>query len=691
MAFELPALGQDAIPLEHFPTRLQAFIFRAYEYIPVDRIAALLHTSAKNIRQIATDMGLQNECFSNIWLEKGYITIIRRMWHLLPYEQLLELLDMDEQELAITLREDDFLDVKLGKKPVCEKLVWEELTEEQEKRTKSIKAAMKMLSIDGAEPFKFSYDVDEVKFSGKQLFDLRMVYTFSGLYLHAFDVDSREYCPDEMLEAYQKVGINAVWAQAVLYQLTEFPFRPELSVGYEQRLKRLKDFTERCDKYGIKVLLYINEPRSMSKEFFDKYPKMKGHSGIPDKTCMCTSTFEVQKYLTEAIEAVCRAVPLLGGFFCITRSENPTNCYSHSNPDTCQCSLCKNRSVGEVIGEVISCIEKGAHSVNPDINVIAWDWGWNEYNLDVIEHLPDKVILMAQSELHVPYTFGGVSGHVTDYSMSVIGPGKRAKEEWAAARKRGLKTAAKVQVNTTWECSTVPALPVYPHIERHIQNLKEEGVSNLMLSWTLGGYPSRNIQYISKYFYEKYERKPEDELEKQAAELFSEAFQHFPFHVEVLYLGPQNAGPSTLLFEKPTGYKATMTCYAYDDLEGWTGIYTPEILEAQFERVCEKWMEGLELLKNEPYGQMKIMAEAAYCLFKSSLNQIKFYRARETDDKKTMCEMAKQEIESAKKMLTLMNMDASIGYEAANHYYFSKGCLCEKVINCNHIIESLGL
>ena len=35
------------------------------------------------------------------------------MRHILPYDQLLEVLDMDEQMLAKLMREDDFIDVKL--------------------------------------------------------------------------------------------------------------------------------------------------------------------------------------------------------------------------------------------------------------------------------------------------------------------------------------------------------------------------------------------------------------------------------------------------------------------------------------------------------------------------------------------------------------------------------------------------
>ena len=131
MIFSLPRLGKDAIPLSHFPTKHQAFIFRAAEYVPTEKIAKILGTTKDNIEKAISDMGLPCYDPGDVWLEKGYITIIRRMWHILPYEQLLELLGMDAEALAVILREEDFLDVKLGNKPLCERVTWRELTEEE--------------------------------------------------------------------------------------------------------------------------------------------------------------------------------------------------------------------------------------------------------------------------------------------------------------------------------------------------------------------------------------------------------------------------------------------------------------------------------------------------------------------------------------------------------------------------------
>lgn len=691
MIYSLPKVSKEPIPLLHFPTRHQAFIFRACEYVSKEKIAKILGTDVQTVARAMDDMGLRESDVGDIWLKRGYITIIRRMWHILPYEQLLELLDMDEQTLSRVMRDEDFLDVKLSEKPCCERVVWRELDESEKRATEKIKRIMSKVNLSGKPPFSFEYNVPKLRFSGDERFSTRMIYAFSGLYQHAFDVDSEEFLPDDQLRAYRDLGINGIWMQGMLSALTEFKFDTAISQGYEKRIERARALTERLDKFGIKLYLYLNEPRSMPLAFFDAYPELKGHVKGED-ACLCTSVAAVKDYLRDSVEQICRALPLLGGFFTITRSENLTNCYAHSGNEKnpCNCPRCREKSVGEVIGDTISCFLEGARRVSPDIKVFAWSWRWDEHSEDVIRHLPQGIIFLSQSELDIPFDIGGVKGNVMDYSMSITGPGERAKREWSLARERGLELGAKVQINTTWEASTVPAIPVSPSIDAHIQGLRGEGVKHLLLSWTLGGYPCRNIAAAAKYFYEKCELEADDDSLLCAEKQFVKAFAEFPFHVFVLYRGPQNAGPSNLLFEEPTGYKSTMTCFAYDDLKSWCGVYPTDIFEEQFAKLCRGWEIGLEMISEDDDSEGAVMARAAYCLFRSSLNQIRFIRAR--DDKRfaDAITAARDELCIAEQMLSLMNKNAAIGYEAANHYYFSKGQIAEKIVNCHYVIEAFS-
>lgn len=684
--FTLPALGTDAIPLPHFPNVCYAFIFRAAEFFPIKKIAQILRTSEENVAKAVEEMGLNGITPSEQWLKKGTITVIRRLWHILPYSQLLELLEMTEEELARTLREEDFLDVKLQKKPVCPPVVWQELTEEQRKQAAQIRSIVEGLPLGGVDPFDFRYSVPEIRFSGEPVLESRIIYLFTGLYQHAFDVESEEYCSDALLEAYQRLGINGVWTQGILTQLAPFPFHPELSKDWKIRLERMGRFVQRLKKYGIRLYLYLNEPRSMPLSFFEAHPELKGHVQGAN-ACLCTSNNDVKEYLTESVATICRNVPDIGGFITITRSENLTNCFSHSNNETCSCPRCRTRSIGEVIGETISCFAAGAHRVDPEIKVFAWSWAWSKRSEEIIRNLPKDVILISQSELDVPYEIGGVHGNVIDYSMSIIGPGDHAKQEWRLAKECGLEIGAKIQANTTWEGSTVPALPVSPLVRAHFEGLKQENIKHILLSWTLGGYPSVNLSHAAQYFYESCSVAPQSEAVQKAEEAFSLAFQAFPFDIRVLYRGPQNAGPSTLLFPGKTGYRATMTCFAYDDLDGWRGNYPVDVFEDQFSKLCSGWEKGLAILEAEPDDETKIMAEAAYCLFRSSLNQIRFIRARDAERWADAAVVAREEKAISLSMLQQMNRNAAIGFEAANHYYFSKLQLAEKLVNCDFVIE----
>ena len=90
------------------PTKWQTVILRNYGLVEIERLALVLKTDANTIKKEAKRLGLDKIKFCSKWKKTGYITITRNNWSLLPYEQLLELLDMDEKTLDYNLREDDF-------------------------------------------------------------------------------------------------------------------------------------------------------------------------------------------------------------------------------------------------------------------------------------------------------------------------------------------------------------------------------------------------------------------------------------------------------------------------------------------------------------------------------------------------------------------------------------------------------
>ena len=119
-----------------FPKLWQAVIYRNYGKIPTVRIAEVLQMESGEVEKHARLLGLGKVAFSNVWLEKGYLQIIRDNWKILSYNQLLRLLDMDEKRLEQIYKDEDFFYAKLGiAKPQFEDTVYEDLDENEYART----------------------------------------------------------------------------------------------------------------------------------------------------------------------------------------------------------------------------------------------------------------------------------------------------------------------------------------------------------------------------------------------------------------------------------------------------------------------------------------------------------------------------------------------------------------------------
>ena len=82
--------------------------------VPVERMARVVGAKPKDLLRMGLAMGLgRPPRITRNQQIRSYITVIRRNWHLLPYEQLLDLLGWDAERLAFTLREDDVLEIRV--------------------------------------------------------------------------------------------------------------------------------------------------------------------------------------------------------------------------------------------------------------------------------------------------------------------------------------------------------------------------------------------------------------------------------------------------------------------------------------------------------------------------------------------------------------------------------------------------
>ncbi|MDW7659298.1 MAG: hypothetical protein SCM11_19195, partial [Bacillota bacterium] len=295
-------------------------------------------------------------------------------------------------------------------------------------------------------------------------------------------------------------------------------------------------------------------------------------------------------------------------------------------------------------------------------------------------------------------------------TMSLAGPGHHAKSLWRAARDSGLENCAKVQFNNTWELSALPWLPVFAKVAEHVANLRAEGVRHLQLSWTLGGYPSPNLKLAGRLmdgcgdarsFLTDWLGEALGAVADAAQQRFSKAFEQFPFHIGVLYVGPQNYGPMVPFQLEKTHQKATMLGFPYDDLDGWRAIYPRDVFARQFEQLVDLWQEGLAIMRphsgqSVDFDEMLRLAEAALCHFASTMNQIRFVmhrddwlENRQDSDRQAMLAIIEAERDIVLQMISLRKVDSRLGYESSNHYYYTLQDLAEKLLNLKYCTDQL--
>ena len=644
---------------------------------------------------------------------RASITIIRRNWHLLPYDQLLVLLGWTAEELAYTLREDDFLYVKLGNlKPKSLPLRWDKPTTAEATRGKAIKALVKRYfpkgTLEGRDPlFSFVEKLNRPIRSASRPAPsdkpapLRLGYSYYALYGDPLLDPALDPYPEGYLARVAAAGVNAVWLQGVLGRLSPLPWSDDANI--ERRRASLRELVARAGRHGIKVFFYLNEPRSLlkSSKVFAQHPEWRG-TDEGEYATLCTSAPEVRGLLRDAVADLCRAVPGLGGFFTISASENLTNCWSHGGGG--RCPRCKTRSPAEVIAGVNATFYEGIQAGKGNQRLLAWDWGWgDDWAVDAIGRLPAGVELMSVSEWSLPIERGGVKSNIGEYSISSIGPGPRALRHWAAAKQRGLGVVAKIQCAITWELSAVPYLPVLENVARHATNLRNAGVDSLMLGWTLGGHPSPNLAAIQEIgaggTLESLANRLHGEKHASAAVTFwrecSAAFREFPYNIGTVYNAPLQMGPANPFWAAPTKYAAAMVGIPYDDLDAWRSIYPAEIFATQLEKVAtgfEAAVAKLRAVVSKPdsaLAEQLTFAEAAAIHFASVANQCRFVLARRAGDKTAQLRLLESETTLATRLHALQSRDSRLGFEASNQYYYVPLDLVEKVINCQWVARGV--
>lgn len=698
-----------------FSDRLSAYVWRNWGIVDSTLLAETVGATRDELAAVASEMGLDpNATTLPEWKTKGYITVLRRNWHLLPYGQIMKILGKTREELYFCLMEDDFLWIKLGSiKPFCTPLAYDAETAASGRAARRRIASLlreEGLDPNASEEPRFSF-IKEIMATGKGRsaagstnatpFDFRLIFSYFADYGDPLGDPEIGSYPEGLLEKLAADGVNAVWLHTVLRTLAKDPKYPEFGEGSEARIANLRKLVARAAKYGIKVYLYMNEPRAMPKAFFEVNDERKAFMGTDgkDQYAMCTSSPEVRRWVRDSLKQVFGQVPGLGGIFTITMSENLTNCASRGGK--ARCAHCKGRATGEIIAEINRAMIEGMTAGNPDAEALVWNWQWpkNEEKA-IVDALPSRNCrIMAVSENGIKIRRGGVDAVESDYSISIVGPGENAKRLWKFAKEKGIPSVGKVQAANSWELSTFPYIPVMDLVAQHAVNLANEGVNGVMLSWSLGSCPSPNLRVYSEL--RRGETDKDGVLDRLAKELygakstqarkawtaFSEGFTNYPFTCGTIYNGPQQWGPANPLYARKTGWRSTMVGIPYDDIDGWRTLYPRAVYADLIGKVADGFEVGCKLMEGVAEKRELDMFRAEQMHFASCRDQAKFVIARDAGDVKEMRRIAKVELDRAKEYWRIVRADSRIGYESSNHYFFVPRDVLEKVLSCRAIID----
>jgi len=696
----LPEIKKLKQQEEVFPCPWQTVLFRNYGFVPDSRLAHLLHCDKSTIRKEACRMGLKKVRYNKDWEEKGYITIIRNNWFLLNYEQLQALLNFSRERLAFVLKEEDFLSHKLGGvKPECPTIYYTPLTTSQAAETERLVGILQpLVNRSACKPFDFFKGMKNIKGTVPETEGVRMLHGYLTSCGDVFAEDCRSHLSDRLLAQYQAVGVNALFIHGQLSKLSEYPFDKRLSEGYEKRRRHLKNLIQRAEKYGIKIYLYINEPRAIATESFPRqFEHLKGHEG-GGQTDLCFSRQEVRDYLYSAIKDLVTDIPALGGFMTITMSENATHCKSGSATN---CVRCKDVPAEEMAAAVNNTIYRAIQDSKSNARLIANLWGWAAYmgwSREQVTHgieLLDKgVSVLCVSEFDLALEKGGVKSRLIDYSISNPGPSETTRWMLAEAEKKGHEIFAKIQVNNSWECSSVPYLPVFDLVLEHIRNLQDIHVRNLMLTWTLGGWPSPMLNMaaacaspgfnLDKWYDEWYG--VEGSKVHEAVKMFCKGFREYPFSVTVLYHSPKNLGMANLWSRQPDEKSSSMVCYSFDDYKGWISPYSYDVYVECMKKMLPYWREGCRMLselKGEKTKELLLFAEVATLHWEADLlqTQYAYYKRDWQANQEEIRGIVKDAMTCTERLLKLVDKDARIGYETSNHYFYTSRNLLEQYLH----------
>ncbi|MHB9036703.1 MAG: hypothetical protein ACYC64_08550 [Armatimonadota bacterium] len=712
--------------------RLQRFLVRNSEVLPIDALADYLRTDEVVVRGWLRDLGLP--VMQPMDRERAFPLVVRRNHDLLPEGEIAKLLGISIGLYQKSMLDMDFLDVKVGEKPTGLTGIDADLEGWNASAAAHFRSCCEPYFSDyGAweRPFRFLDELEQVEAqfatepeeSEEPWLGLRMMCSYSGSH-GDFLLTGDEFYTEGILSRMHNRGVNAGWMPALLRDLAPSSVFPEFGEGYDIRIANLRKQVEKAKIYGIKLFLYLNEPRFMPEEFFVKHPDSKGMAAPQAGYCgMCTSDRLVREWLHDSIAFVFSQVPDIGGVFLITASENRTNCYSHSSFDSAAtqnvlgfgeqkpiCPRCKTRGPEAILADVANISRDSLDSIGSEAEVIQWLWGWDfVLGVDAVKEatdsLSDGVTIMVDWARHTKFNLFGKEATVIEYTLAYVQPSDYALGIIDAAKSLGRRVLSKCSLVSTVEMNALPYLPVMSNVQELLLAIRDNGVEGLLGCWIFGSYPGRNMEMLAyandpsplESLAAKYYGSSGPEAVK-AWNCFSTGMKYFPTIMTVLYHSALNSGPGVEFSLERADWRFGMVAVPTERIEEICEPLGSDAVIAGFRKCAESFGEGLAHLQNaiqcsdvEQYKQdnLKDYAIGKACMLHmlSAANHAEFILTR---DKWLACpgndalrsrltELLNDELRNSEAMLALAKADSRIGYEGSIGYFYTPTEIIEKI------------
>ncbi|MBI5096014.1 MAG: hypothetical protein HZB26_26705, partial [Candidatus Hydrogenedentes bacterium] len=271
------------------------------------------------------------------------------------------------------------------------------------------------------------------------------------------------------------MGYNAVFtAGGSLFELSTSDAIPELKARRaEGSLKANTDSGAEARKYGMKTYCFVNIRQKFPKDdpIFTAHPEIRGALTwkADGEYVLCTEHPLVKQWLTESVEGIFKADPELSGLVLIIGGESFYHCFmrpfgvekGHTN-----CPRCEAIGADKVVSNLMNNLAEAAHKVNPKAEVIGWPysavhvWSSDKAQSGMIKLLkPGTGIFTEMEKDEFVEKPEGVKKSLWDYSIDLIGPGDRAKQQIAACKAAGISIYVKSEPEDAYEAPRLPEIP----------------------------------------------------------------------------------------------------------------------------------------------------------------------------------------------------------------------------------------